>query len=101
MTAKPRIDGAIIRSIQRRIAIELRDTVAINDSEAERKRDVLLPAAKHLDDALVQMELRGTDPEAAMRCCIAALDLLGEHDELQAVIRDLDNVTMARVNYVP
>ena len=104
MTAKPRVDGAIIRSRLRRIADSLRNTVATTESEAEWKGSALLPAAKHLDKALIQLDQRvipGTDPVTAWQYCIDALDLLGEHTELEGVISDLNLVVMARAEYVP
>ncbi len=104
MTDKPRVDGAIIRSTLRRIVDALRNTPATNARETERKRNVLLRAAKHLDDALVQLDQKvilGTDPVTAWKHCADAAELLGEHKELESVIRDLNEVVTARAEYVP
>ena len=58
-------------------------------ADRDKRGQIFLPAAAHVDRARIYMLESGTNTEGAAGECQAALELLGTHDELQSILDDL------------
>ena len=92
MSHQPRIDEENIRSALRRISAALMRKSNAMQADRDKRDQIFLPAAAHVDNALSCMQASGANTEEAVSEIKDALILLGTHEGLQSILDDLNAV---------